>query len=60
MTESQLTVNRHTIADKKWRQIEKLFPAYTTKLSNRVALNTVLWQLKVDSPWRNLPAKFGS
>lgn len=64
MTKPPLTTNRHVISDEKWQQIEKLFPAYTTvrppKLSNRAALNAVLWQLKVGSPWRDLPTEFGS
>lgn len=64
MTSNQtFTVNRHAISDKQWQRIEPLFPAYTTgrpsKLSNRDALNAIIWQTKTGVPWRDLPATFG-
>ena len=59
-----LTENRHAISDENWQRIESLFPAYTTgrppKLSNRDALNAILWQTKTGVPWRDLPTAFGS
>jgi transposase len=63
-TPETLLENRHAISDENWQRIESLFPTYTTgrpsKLSNRDALNAILWQTKTGVPWRDLPAAFGS
>ncbi|KGH56240.1 transposase [Oenococcus oeni] len=56
--------NRHAVSDEKWLKIEQLLPPYTTgrpfKLTNRQALDAILWFLKIGSPWRDLPQSFGS
>ena len=55
--------SRYELSDEQWKQIEELFPVYTTgrlsKRSNREMFNAMLWIARSGAPWRDLPERDG-
>ena len=55
--------SRYELSDEQWKQIEGVFPPYTTgrpsKRSNREMFNAMLWIARSGAPWRDLPERYG-
>lgn len=55
---------RHELTDAQWEKIEGLLPGKEsdpgrTASDNRLFVNAVLYVLKTDIPWADLPTRFG-
>jgi len=57
---------RHALTDEEWAILKPLLPpekrltAGRPAMSHRRVVNAVLWLCRTGSPWRDLPAEFGS
>ena len=56
---------RFVISDRSWEAIEPLVPGTArdrgvTAKNTRLFLESVLWRVRVGSPWRDLPPGFGA
>jgi transposase len=56
---------RKQLRDEQWKQIENLLPGKPGDAGrhgedNRLFVEAVLWIARTGSPWRDLPAEFGS
>ena len=60
-----LFMNRHSISDEKWKQIEPILAPRKKETrgrkpkDSRLMFNGILWILKTGAPWRDLPERFG-
>lgn len=57
--------DRHDLSDAEWVLLEPLLPDRTPCrggrwVDHRVVVNGVLWRTRTGSPWRDLPAAYGS
>ena len=55
---------RLVLSDRQWRLIEPLLPGKRgdpgrSGQNNRMALEGIMWVMRVGAPWRDLPEKFG-
>jgi transposase len=60
-------MSKHKISEESWKRIRDILPPERgTKRrgrpakDNRTMVNAVLWVLQTGSPWRDLPAEYGS
>ena len=56
--------HRHDISDKLWNKIEALLSGIKGKAGrngddNRRFINGVIWILRTEAPWRDLPESYG-
>jgi transposase len=56
---------RKRLRDEQWKQIEDMLPGKVgdrgrSAADNRLFVEAVLWIARTGSPWRDLPAEFGS
>lgn len=56
---------RKQLRDEQWKQIEGMLPGKVgdrgrSAADNRLFVEAVLWIARTGSPWRDLPAEFGS
>ena len=59
------TVERYELKDQTWAQLEPLLPGKEgdwggTAKDNRKFVDAIMWILKTDAPWRELPAEYGN
>jgi transposase len=57
--------NRHDLTDQEWALLEPLLPDRTPRRArpwkdHRRVVDGVLWRTRTGSPWRDLPALYGS
>jgi transposase len=58
--------DRHDLADEQWALLEPLLPVERTGRQGRPwtphrrVVNAILWRTRTGSPWRDLPATYGS
>ena len=57
--------SRFVLTDRQWRAIEPLCPGGLaapgrTGADTRLFLEAVLWIVRTDAPWRDLPREFGN
>jgi len=57
--------DRFVVNDETWAKVAALLPGKAsdrgvTARDNRLFLETVLWRVRTDLPWRDLPSDFGS
>ena len=57
--------SRFVLTDQQWRAIEPLCPGGSTApgrtgRDTRLFLEAVLWVVRTDAPWRDLPPEFGN
>lgn len=60
-------MSRHNLTDDAWNAIQPFLPTTIGKrrrgrpwADHRVLINGIIWILQTGSPWRDLPAEFGS
>lgn len=54
--------HRHALTDAQWKLLSGVLPRRrgpAPKLGDRLFIDAVLYRLKIGSPWRDLPARFG-
>jgi transposase len=58
--------DRHDLSDEQWALLEPLLPVERTGRQGRPwtphrrVVNAILWRTRTGSPWRDLPAAYGS
>jgi transposase len=56
-------VRRYELTDAAWARVEPLFPGQPRRggrwLDHRRVMNGILWKLATDTPWRDLPERYG-
>jgi len=58
--------DRHDLSDEQWALLEPLLPVERTGgqgrpwTPHRRVVNAILWRTRTGSPWRDLPAAYGS
>ena len=58
-------MERHALTDGQWERLRPLLPPRATgrgrpRADDRLIVDGILWRLATGSPWRDLPAAFGS
>jgi len=59
------SIHRHDLTDRQWALLEPHLPGRAgswggVAQDNRRFINAVLWIFRTGSPWRDLPAEYGS
>jgi len=59
------SIHRHDLTDRQWALLEPHLPGRAgswggVAQDNRCFINAVSWVLRTGSPWRDLPAEYGS
>ena len=59
-----MDTSRFVLTDRQWQIVGPLCPGNQaapgrTGADNRLFLEAVLWIVRTDAPWRDLPAEFG-
>lgn len=58
-------MRRHKLTDDQWTRLEPLLPPQRSATGrpskdHRTVLNGILWILRTDAPWRDLPEQYGN
>lgn len=58
-------IRRHELTDDQWERLAPLLPPQRPRTGrpakdHRTVLNGILWILRTDVPWRDLPDRYGS
>lgn len=56
-------MSRTDLTEKQWRQLEPYLPSNPRHghvyVEHRHVINGILWRLRTDAPWRDIPSRYG-